>query len=338
MQLPDRQGPRGTAQCADILVTDVPPINIPTELLRTLIAVVDLRSFTKAAEAMGVTQPAVIAQIKRLQLLLGLELFDKSAPGVTVTEAGDLVVNFARRILMINDQIVQLALPRTGPPPLRIGIPALYGASRLPKALAAFRSRAPDIRFRVRGNPSEDLLRDLRQGHLDLVVALTISCPAVDARHHWSEEVVWVKGANATIDTAGPVSLITVHESGLLHRLAISTLNQAGRESDVVFTASGTIGLIAAVAAGLGVTVLPRCEIPPELVAWDDAPLPKPFDVYVGIYLRDGMDCALLEQLADTIADILTPRRGGGTSSAWEGGEPTMRAVSSGGARAGGTS
>jgi DNA-binding transcriptional LysR family regulator len=190
----------------------------------------------------------------------------------------------------------------------------------------------------VRGNPSEDLLRDLRQGHLDLVVALTISGPAVDARHHWSEEVVWVKGANATIDTAGPVSLITVHESGLLHRLAISTLNQAGRESDVVFTASGTIGLIAAVAAGLGVTVLPRCEIPPELVAWDDAPLPKPFDVYVGIYLRDGMDCALLEQLADTIADILTPRRGGGTSSAWEGDAPTMRAVSSGGARAGGTS
>src|SRR5688500_156408 len=68
--------------------------NIPTDLLRTLISVVDLRSFTKAAHAMGVTQPAVSAQIKRLQSLLGSDLLDKSAPGVALTPTGELVVNY----------------------------------------------------------------------------------------------------------------------------------------------------------------------------------------------------------------------------------------------------
>ena len=63
--------------------------NIPTELLRTLVAVVDLRSFTKAAQSLGVTQPAVSAQIKRLQGLLGSDLLDKSAPGVSLTSAGE---------------------------------------------------------------------------------------------------------------------------------------------------------------------------------------------------------------------------------------------------------
>jgi DNA-binding transcriptional LysR family regulator len=72
-------------------------INIPTELLRTLVAVVDLRSFTKAANSLGVTQPAVSAQIKRLQTLLDCEILDKSAPGVSLTPSGDLVVNYARR-------------------------------------------------------------------------------------------------------------------------------------------------------------------------------------------------------------------------------------------------
>ena len=62
--------------------------NIPTDLLRTLIAVVDLRSFTKAAQMLGVTQPAVSAQIKRLQSLIGYELLDKSAPGVSLTQRG----------------------------------------------------------------------------------------------------------------------------------------------------------------------------------------------------------------------------------------------------------
>jgi DNA-binding transcriptional LysR family regulator len=61
-------------------VTDIHPINIPTELLRTLIAVVDLRSFTKAAQSLGVTQPAVSAQIKRLQILLPSSCSTRARP------------------------------------------------------------------------------------------------------------------------------------------------------------------------------------------------------------------------------------------------------------------
>src|SRR2546423_6711547 len=100
-----------------------PMTNIPTELLRTLVAVVELRSFTKAAQSLGVTQPAVSAQIKRLQNLLGSELLDKSAPGVTLTERGQTVINYARRLLSINDQILDLAVRRPSTEPLRIGIP-----------------------------------------------------------------------------------------------------------------------------------------------------------------------------------------------------------------------
>ena len=83
-------------------------MNIPTDLLRTLVAVVDLRSFTKAAQSFGVTQPAVSAQIKRLQFLLGFELLDKSAPGVSLTLRGQEVVRAARQMLSINDHILSL--------------------------------------------------------------------------------------------------------------------------------------------------------------------------------------------------------------------------------------
>ena len=282
-------------------------INVPTDLLRTFIAVTDLRSFTRAAQVLGVTQPAVSAQIKRLQYLLGTDVFDKSAPGVSLTAKGEVVVNYGRRMLAINDQLVQLAQPRTANPPLRIGIPGLYGASRLSRALASFLARAPDIRFRVRGDASDNLLRDLSQGQLDLAVALTTSPPS-DASHQWTEGLVWVRGAETLVETGRPVSLITIHEGGLLHVLAISTLRQASRDFDLFFTASDTLGLSAAVAAGLGITLLPRCEVPPELEAWDDAPLPKPADIYCGVYLREGAGCELLVELADVIADMLRPQ------------------------------
>src|SRR5262245_60443058 len=80
-------------------------VNIPTELLRTLVFVVDQRSFTKAAQSLGVTQPAVSAQIKRLQFLLGYELLDKSAPGVSLTSRGEKVVDHGLHILSMKHEI-----------------------------------------------------------------------------------------------------------------------------------------------------------------------------------------------------------------------------------------
>lgn len=83
--------------------------NIPTDLLRTFVLVVELRSFTRAARAQDITQPAVSVRIRSLQEILGVELFDKSAPGVTLTAMGEQVIESARRLLSVNDEIVQFA-------------------------------------------------------------------------------------------------------------------------------------------------------------------------------------------------------------------------------------
>jgi DNA-binding transcriptional LysR family regulator len=274
--------------------------NIPTELLRTFTAVVDLRSFTKAAQTLGVTQPAVSAQIKRLQFLLGSELFDKSAPGVTLTEKGELVVAYARRILALNDQILGAVTPAESNLPLRVGIPGQFAGSILPRTIAQFQARTPDLRFQLRGEPSEHLLRDLNQGMLDLVVALTTSAPTM-ARYAWREEVVWVRGHGCEVEASGPLRLVTFRENSIIHRVATSTLQQAGRDFQIVFSAFASSGLIAAVAAGLGIALLFRSEVPNDVEIWHDAPLPKPPDVYCGIYVREGLDCQVLEQLADCI-------------------------------------
>jgi DNA-binding transcriptional LysR family regulator len=176
--------------------------NIPTDLLRTLVAVVDLRSFTKAAASLGVTQPAVSAQIKRLQFLLGGDMFDRRTQGVSLTQQGELVVSYARRLLSINDQIVHLG--GAGPRPelvIRVGAPCDFIASILPGILGRFRERWPDVRFIVRTDFFDSLVRELRSGELDLFVGLSMT-PPPDARHSWAEEVVWVALLLASIRTA----------------------------------------------------------------------------------------------------------------------------------------
>lgn len=285
--------------------------NIPTELLRTLVAVVDLRSFTKAAQSLGVTQPAVSAQIKRLQILLGGELFDKSAPGVTLTEKGESVVSHARRLLTINDQILHLAQPVGPAAPLRIGIPVELDIAGVPAALAACRRRSPQLRFSVRGQSSDALLRDLEQGDLDLAVAFTQSAPTIEARHHWNDSIVWVSAQGGPIDQGRPVPLVAHDVTCALNRLATSALNHVGRDWELVLSAHSATSLNAAVRAGLGVGVAIRRLVEPGLALVGEEALPTLPPVVCGVYLRDAGDHDVLPELADALAGAIAPSPAG---------------------------
>jgi DNA-binding transcriptional LysR family regulator len=281
-------------------------VNIPTELLRTLVSVIDLRSFTKAAQALGVTQPAVSAQIKRLQMLLGSEILDKSAPGVSLTPTGEMIVNHARRLLSINDQILGLATPPPRSQNIRIGVPGDFVSPHLPWTLAEFRNRWPETMFTVRTGGSDALFADFQRGQLDVMIRLSLTPPS-DARHKWSEEMVWIRGPRA-FGEEDRIPLVSFGEDCIFHRAAVETLQRYGRSHETVYVSGSTTGLAAAISAGLGVMALARSRTgTPGLMVWDDGPLPKVPDVYCAIYTRENGNRIELEQLAELLAETLHP-------------------------------
>jgi DNA-binding transcriptional LysR family regulator len=283
--------------------------NIPTELLRTLVAVVDLRSFTKAAQSLGVTQPAVSAQVKRLQGLLGADLLDKSAPGVSLTSSGELVVNYARRLLSINDQILDIAGPRLPAKTIRIGTTGDVTSAGAAVGLKCARANRPDLHFQLYTAKVDHLLRDLREGEADLAIWASTTGPSQDTRHCWTEPLVWVRAPSTVIDAEAPVPLVSYGEDCLLGRAAMNTLSQAGRNYEKVFIGANLIALVGAVAAGFGVMALPRSRAGlPGIAVWENAPLPRLPDIFCGIYVRGGADVEEREQLADAIAAALSPQ------------------------------
>jgi DNA-binding transcriptional LysR family regulator len=278
--------------------------NIPTELLRTLIAVVDLRSFTRAANFLGVTQPAVSAQIKRLQVLLGGEMLDKSAPGVTLTAKGEIVVNYARRLLSINDQILDVTRRSHMVDILRIGIPIDYFEGAILRALADFRAKHSHLQIHIRADSSEPLLRDLRRGEFDLVVAASDAAQAAEARYSWLEETAWGAVSPAVFEADRPVPLAVLGESNLSRRLSVAALEQAGQPYEIVYVGGSFAGLMEAVATGVGVACWAKRALRATGVqVFDSAPpwLPRVAGVRGGVYLRDGLDGASLDELVDMI-------------------------------------
>lgn len=282
--------------------------NIPTDLLRTLVAVVDLRSFTKAAQSLGVTQPAVSAQIKRLQGMLGADLLDKSAPGVSLTSSGELVVNYARRLLSINDQILDIAGPKVETKTIRIGATGDITSAAVGAGIGQIRANRPELQFHVYVARADALLRDLREGTTDLAIWASSTGPSQDTRYFWTEPMVWVRAPSMEIGPTEPVPLASYGEDHLFGRIPMNVLSQANRAYEKVFTSLSLVTLANVIAAGAAVMALPRSRANlPGLEIWENAPLPKLPDVFLGLYLRDGADMQEREQIAEAIVAVLNP-------------------------------
>jgi DNA-binding transcriptional LysR family regulator len=187
---------------------------------------------------------------------------------------------------------------------IRVGIPVDYAGSRIPATLSRFRERWPNVTYNVSSAAVDEMLRDLRHGELDVVLAIFTEPPTIEARHTWTQELVWVHSDALTLDLEGPVPLVSYGGESVCHRAALAALHRAGLDCNFPFTSQSQASLGAAVAAGFGVMALPRRRaIRNKLAIWEDAPLPKLPELYCSLLVREGGDRTAMEELADFIKD-----------------------------------
>jgi DNA-binding transcriptional LysR family regulator len=248
----------------------------------------------------------VSAQIKRLQILLGKELFARGTHGLGLTPHGELVLGQARRLLSLNDEIVAAGRRPLPSEVVRIGTPSDFVASVLPEMLVSFRERHPNVRFIVRSDFPDPLVRQLYAGELDVLFHLTPNRPR-DARHCQEQEVVWVRGSSPMrLDLSRPIPLVANANASVYNQLQLNTLRAAGLDCEQVFTGPSMHSRRNAVAAGLGVMLFTRRRASAVgLTPWDDGPLPKPKPLYSCVYVRESSARDLYGQLADEMTAVI---------------------------------
>lgn len=283
--------------------------NIPTEQWRALIAVADLHSYTRAAKFLGLSQPAISTQIKRLQAAFGCTLLDRSPAGIVPTAKGELALHYARQIIALHDQVIAEMQPAPDVRRLVVGIPSDCIDSMLASALVDLRRQLPELSVHVHSDISDALLHDLRADKLDIAVAFSNSEPAAGARHFWIEQTAWAAAPDFTPPRNRPLPLVTYDSNCVYSRLAAAALSKAGMGYEITFTASNIASLAAAVAAGFGVTVLATRCLPEGLAVPRQFALPSLPGLVCGIYLQPGEKRAPVAQLSDTIARLVRQRQ-----------------------------
>jgi DNA-binding transcriptional LysR family regulator len=237
--------------------------------LRTFLAVAQTLSFTQAARRLGVRQSTVSQHVRRLEDATGRPLFLRDTHSVELTEDGEAMLGFARRILHVHEQATAFF---TGTRPrgrLRFGASEDFVLTRLPEILEAFRYEHPEVDLELTVELSGTLHEQLAAGRLDLVLAKRRpEDPQGELVRH--DKLVWIGAERLRLDPDRPVPLIVYPPPGITRARALQALEQQGRPWRVVCTSGSLNGLIAAARAGLGVMAHTRGLIPPGLVRVPD--------------------------------------------------------------------
>jgi DNA-binding transcriptional LysR family regulator len=231
------------------------------ELLRSFVSVVDSGGFTRAGERVHRTQSTVSQQIKRLEDDVGQPLLNRTGKDVTPTEAGERLLSYARRLLSLAEEARDVLARPGHEGAVRLGVPEDFAAYRLTKLLASFSRSHPGLRLDVRADQSTYLKRDLERGDLDLAL-FKRAAGEKGGIAVWPERVHWVTSKSRPRDTsAGPVPLIGFPTGCLYRAGAIHALESAGRAWHMAYTSSSLAGIQAAVAAGMGLSILSEIAI-----------------------------------------------------------------------------
>lgn len=282
--------------------------NIPIELLRSFVAISELGTLTKAADALKLTQPAVSAQVKRLQQIVGTSLLEKSSVGLRPTEQGEIVVRYARRLLALNDQILMHAGARAARTATRIGISPIFAASRLAAVFRELGEFGSPSDFQIECARSSDLAQRFENGHLDIAVLPSINAPKLPALASWIDRMVWVCAPGVMVSPGKPIPLVCWQGSAS-HDLTIEAFNRAQQPYSPAFVTDDWTTAATALSAGLGYMVLPESVAHESCRVVREHYLPPVPDLACGIFANEDTE-SRFAQVVRALYRVLRPDPG----------------------------
>jgi DNA-binding transcriptional LysR family regulator len=279
-------------------------INLDLDTLRTLVVANDLGGYGQAATRLGRTPSAISLQMKKLQASVGATIFRKSGRGVALTEAGEIVLRYARRMLALNDEVLDTVRGASLAGRIRIGVSQDFAETVLPRALSQFTKHYPLVQLEVRIEGNAVLVEAVSKGEIDLVLVVghaqrpsAITLGAID--------LVWIAGRDfAPRDE--PLPLVVLGPQCVFRKEAIESLDAAGHPWRIAAVSPSLAGLWALGMAGLGVTVRSALGVPRSLVSHKTLfDLPRLGAFPVTLHAAAGGLSPGVERLRDILRDVV---------------------------------
>jgi DNA-binding transcriptional LysR family regulator len=237
---------------------------LDADQLKTFVAIIDAGSFTRAADMVHKTQSAVSMQMKRLEERVGRPLFARDGRQTRLTEDGERLLDYARRIVRLNLECVSSFTEADLKGRVSLGVPDDYADRYLPEILARFARSNPKAEVTVICEPTPMLVARIEAGDMDLAVVTHVES------HKGSEIIrleplLWVTSARHDVHQDDPVPLALGCPTCNWRQAAVEGLERQGRNFRVLYSSWNSSAVGAAVLAGLALSVLPESAVRPGM-------------------------------------------------------------------------
>ena len=280
--------------------------NLDVDLLKTFLAIADFGSFTRAAEEVNKTQSAVSMQMKRLEDLVACPLFAKDGRNSRFTPDGERLVDYARRMVAMNDEAVSAFTKPELTGAIRFGTPDDYADKFLPEILARFARTHPLVTVDVDCLNSSVLFERVKRSEMDLAV-VTFGCDIITDEPVRREKLVWVTSARHSVHMLDVLPLAVSHAGCDWRSKVVKSLDSAGRKFRVAYSTPNSNAVNAAVMQGLAVGAMPELCVRPSmrvLTEKDGFPALGTFDI--GLVRKPGKSNSAIEALARHVTESLS--------------------------------
>lgn len=232
--------------------------------LSTFLAIAESGSFTAASREVFKTQSAVSMQMKRLEETIGKKLFYKEGRINRLTRDGDILLNFARRIIRLNNEALLTITQPEISGLVRLGIGDDYAERYLPEILARFSYSNPNVEVAIVCDDSEYVAKQLKKGDLDLAIG-TGSLFRENGELLKRERLVWATSSTHSAQLQDVLPLAICGDDCCWSNQAIRTLKQMGRPYRVAYQARNHAVIASTVIAGLAVTAIAESGLRPGM-------------------------------------------------------------------------
>lgn len=240
------------------------------DLLRCFVAIAENRSFSETGRELGVSQPTVSQRIRKLELQAGRTLVTRDTRHVSLTDAGESMLAFARRALAALDDAHAFFAGPAERTRIRFGTADDLALTHLPGILWDFRRRNPHVEIDLTVGQSGALVRRLRAGGLDLIYVRQ-EPDIAEGTLVRREQLIWAAHPSLRVEPDEPVPVVTYPRPSHSRQVALAALESVGRRFKATCTVRDITGILAGVRAGLGVAVFPAGMLPSDLVRVDAA-------------------------------------------------------------------
>ncbi|OKH86942.1 LysR substrate-binding domain-containing protein [Thalassospira sp. TSL5-1] len=243
----------------------IPLPNLDLDLARTFVAICESGNFSRAAAQVHRSASAISLQVKKLEEMVGRELFYRETRKVRLTPDGEVLLGYARRLLKLNDEAFSKFLHPQFSGRVRLGAPNDNGIVAMPEILHRFATTHPHVEVDVYLGPTLNLRRRISEGELD--IAIFSYNPELDPQPPiHAEPLVWLAARNGTAQEKRPLPMALAEPGCYWRAMALKALDDAGLNYRIAYTSEFCQAQIAAVRADLAIAPLPISVISPDLV------------------------------------------------------------------------